>query len=269
MAGIQGVVKAVVCREGMTPVVILKPFRGTSHDGVPIAHVVPVPPSRVGDLVTIIGGRLKGEMGSVVELHEGRVLLRLESSGSIVEVRKDWMCRFSRESDTTQADGFETHISPPNIPPPPGLEEDGEIIQPSTSPPPPSSSGVRPFYAISNTPTQPRSFLGNPSSSSKPSPRPPPVLAPPSRPRQTSPIHPAATRPPSGPKALRAGGPKGTYTPPHPSYPPKRSFGTNPNGGVPQAPLPRGPSADRERDREWTGSAWASRSRPPPSSGWR
>jgi len=260
MAGIPGVVKAVICREGMTPLAIIKPFRGTGVDGVPIIHIIPVPPNRIGDTVTVIEGKLKGETGSVVDIQEGRILIRIESSGSISEVKGDWMCRISTEGEMAHADVVERSHSQP-------FEEDGEIVQ-ATTPPQPTPSGVKQLYATSSTPTQPRSFLAYPTtSSSKPNSRPPLTPVPPSRPRQASPTQPSISRPPSGPKALRAGGPKSSYVQPHQTYPPKRSFGTNPSGGVSNAP--KGPSADRDREREWTGSTWSSRSRPPPSGGWR
>lgn len=296
VAGRLGVVKALVDREGSSPLVILKPVHGSSHDGVPVAYTIPVRPGRVGEGVVVIGGGAKGELGCVVEVGERGVGVRVGGgAGGVVEFGWESVCRVPREGEDVREEGEsgsveepikatveepvveahvktspvvstapapEVHVAPPvPISPPepvtPAVSppqrdlpvEEGEIVQPVTPPPaaPPSTStsGPRQPYVPSNTPTQPRSFLNL----SKPTSRTTSQSLPPSRPRQLT--------PPSGPKALRtaAAAPK-SY--PQSPYPPKRSFGTNPN-----PPLPRGPSADRDREREWTGSSWSARSRPP------
>lgn len=254
MAGLQGIVKALVNREGMSPLVILKALGASSHDGVPATHTVPVAPSRVGDYVALIGGKSKGEIGLVQTIGEGFAIVRLDSDESVVEVKTSLTCKLSKTGDAIQPEPvvqLEPEPERPAQPTSPPVEE-GEIVQPSTPPlPPPPSAKV-----TSTTPTQPRSFLSHPSSLPRGGTRPSPPSLAPSRPRQVT--------PPSGPKALRVAGTK-SY--PQPPYPPKRSYGSISNGMMSHPPLPRGPSADRDRERDWTSSNWSSR-RPPPG-GWR
>ena len=285
--GARGVIEPVVDSPERHSTALFKPIDGKAHAVVvPMTTMIPVRPSEEGEVAIVLSGKHKGKVGKVIGLGKDMVSVDLDGpETTVVDLEPPWLCLFSRDRMPLS----NPSPSPPRVPPEKGSSispspapqsEDGEIVQ---EPPPrvqPQQPGNSPFPQVTaplraapiNAPTQPRSFqntwknntstntLGNAFANSL------------NRPS-----------PPSGPKALRGLNPR---TPFEGSRFKSGVMGSglngngisglpgingnglkresNPNNGHPA--IPKGPSADRERERERTNGNWSTKNW---GGGWR
>ena len=172
--GVHGVIESVVNLPGRPPTASFKPIGGKAHAVViPVTAMIPVRPSEEGEVVIILLGQHKGEVGKVVRLAKDVVSVDLDGPETVViDVEPPWLCLFFREGRAPLPSSL---LPPPHIssekgnsmsPSPAPQSEDGEIPQdplprsqsqqPGNSPSPQVTTPLR--AAPLNAPTQPRSF---------------------------------------------------------------------------------------------------------------
>ena len=171
--GVHGVIESVVNLPGRPPTALFKPIGGKAHAIViPVTTMIPVRPSEEGEVVIILSGQHKGEVGKVIRLVKDIVSVDLDGPETVVvDIEPPWLCSFFREGRAP----LPTPLPPPlhassekgssMSPSPVPQSEDGEIPQDSL----PRSQSQQPggsFPQVTaplraaplNAPTQPRSF---------------------------------------------------------------------------------------------------------------
>lgn len=302
--GVRGVIESIVNIPGRSPTALCKPISGKAHSIVaPVLTMAPVRPSEEGEVVIILSDQHKGKVGKVIKLAKDAVSVDLDGPETfVIDVEPPWLCLFFREGRAPPPSPL---LAPPRVPPEKGhslspspapQSEDGEIPQdliPRNQPQQPgvssSSQTTTPLRAAPlNAPTQPRSFQNAWKNNASPTI--------PSRPNSLSHLINANPNgsvnnnlnslsntfvnsqnrpgPPSGPKALRGLSQRvpfdGSRYKPGGMGSGLNGSGiglrkeSNPNNGHPA--IPRGPSADRERERERTSGGWSTKNW---GSGWR
>ena len=303
--GVHGVIESIDNTPDRSPTALFNPIGGKARGiVVPVTMMIPVQPSEEGETVIILSGRHKGKVGKVIRLAKDMVSVDLDGPETVLaDVESPWLCLFFREgrgpsSPLPTPPRVSSEKGDSLSPSPAPQSEDGEIPQDPLPRSQPQQSGSSSFPQVTtpfraaplNAPTQPRSFQSAWKNTTSPTI--------PSRSNSLSHLNNANPNgsvssnpnglsntftnslnrpsPPSGPKALRGLNSRASFD--GSRYKPggmgsglngngmgaglKREL--NPNNGHPA--IPRGPSADRERERERASGNWSTKNW---GNGWR
>lgn len=291
---IRGIIESVVSAPERPLSVWFRSMSGKIHVVVPVTDTAPVRPTEEGEVVVVLSGLHKRMVGKIVRFAKDIVSVDLDNPITVVaDIELHRLCMFSREGPPSPApqseDGEILQDPPPR----------SQSQQPNSLPSPPAATPLR--AAPINAPTQPRSFQNawknntSPTIPSRPNSLSHLLNANPnggvnnnlsnlSNTFANSPIRPS---PPSGPKALRGLNPRSPFD--GSRFKPgglgsglngggmgvlpgvngngmgaglKREL--NPNNGHPA--IPKGPSADRERERDRSNGNWTTKNW---GGGWR